>query len=142
MSKIFNIDLNYTTHYEGIEADSAEEALEIALDWWGECIPNHTIECVHETIKRYTHPFSDEEFNTFEEAKRDLLANYKEELHVYNWYWEAFEDMVEERDLDNDTLYNLIYGTDEYRKDLFEFWEKILDTKVCVSVIKEVEAVV
>lgn len=139
MGKFFNVDLNYTTRYEGIEANNAEEALEIALEWWGDCIPNHTIERVHETIKRYTHPFSDEEFDTFEDAKRDLLANYKEELHTYNWYWEAFEDMANERDLDDGTLYDLIYGTNEYRKDLFEFWEKTLDKKVCESVIDEVE---
>lgn len=139
MGKIFNIDLNYTTHYEGIEANSEDEALGIALQWWDECMPNHTIACVHETIKRYFHPYSDEEFITFEDAKRDLLANYKEELHTNGWYWEAFKDMAEERDLDNETLYDLIYGTDEYRKDLFSLWEKILDEKACEIAIEEKE---
>ena len=43
MSKKYNVFIYDATTYQEIEADSEEEAREIALEWWNERMP--TITC-------------------------------------------------------------------------------------------------
>ena len=43
MSKKYNVFIYDATTYQDIEADSEEEAIEIALEWWNERMP--TITC-------------------------------------------------------------------------------------------------
>lgn len=43
MSKKYNVFIYDATTYQEIEADSEEQAIEIALEWWNERIP--TISC-------------------------------------------------------------------------------------------------
>lgn len=43
MSKKYNVFIYDATTYQEIEADSEEQAIEIALEWWNERIP--TIFC-------------------------------------------------------------------------------------------------
>ena len=43
MSKKYNVFIYDSTTYQEIEADSEEQAIEIALEWWKEQMP--TISC-------------------------------------------------------------------------------------------------
>lgn len=43
MKKKFCVELFYETEYPEIEAESEEEAIQQALEWWNECTPNVVI---------------------------------------------------------------------------------------------------
>ena len=57
MSKKYNVFIYDSTTYQEIEADSEEEAREIALEWWNERMP--FITCFHsEEKEEYGKPYS------------------------------------------------------------------------------------
>lgn len=58
MKKKFRVELFYETEYPEIEAETEEEAIQQALEWWAECMPNVVVRPAEE-----------------EEGRKDILCD-------------------------------------------------------------------
>ena len=52
MKKKFYVELFYETEYPEIEAENEDEAIEQALAWWVECMPNVIVKPAEEKNKK------------------------------------------------------------------------------------------